>query len=65
VIALLIAPFLPDTAPEILTRLGIPDALQKARLPDDVATWGGLEPGTATHKGAALFPRIELSEDES
>ena len=65
VIALLIAPFLPDTAPEILGRLGIPNALQKARLPDDAATWGGLEAGAATHKGAALFPRVELSEDES
>jgi methionyl-tRNA synthetase len=63
VVALLIAPFLPDTAPEILARLGIPDALQKARLPDDAAAWGRLEPGTPTQKGAALFPRVELSED--
>jgi methionyl-tRNA synthetase len=65
VVALLIAPFLPDTAPEILARLGIPDALQQARLPGDAGTWGGLEPGTATHQGAALFPRVELAEDRA
>jgi methionyl-tRNA synthetase len=62
VIALLIAPFLPETAPEILSRLGIPDALQQARLPDDAQSWGSLEPGTETRKGAPLFPRIELPE---
>jgi methionyl-tRNA synthetase len=64
-IALLLAPFLPDTAPEILARLGVPDALQTARLPGDAAAWGGLEPGTPTRKGAALFPRIEPPEEDS
>jgi methionyl-tRNA synthetase len=59
VVALLIAPFLPDTAPRMLASLGIPDALEGARLPDDAARWGALEPGTATVRGAPLFPRIE------
>jgi methionyl-tRNA synthetase len=63
VIALLLAPFVPDTAQEILGRLGIPDALKAARLPDDAGRWGVLEPGTATTKGAALFPRIEAPEE--
>ena len=63
VIALLLAPFVPDTAQEILGRLGIPDALKTARLPDDAGRWGVLEPGTATTKGAALFPRIEVPEE--
>jgi len=63
VIALLLAAFLPETAAEILTRLGIPGALQTARLPDDAARWGALEPGTATTKGAALFPRIEVPKE--
>ncbi len=62
VIALLLAAFLPETAAEILARLGIPDALQTARLPDDAGRWGVLEPGTATSKGAALFPRVEVPE---
>jgi methionyl-tRNA synthetase len=63
VIALLLAAFLPETAAEILARLGIPGALQTARLPEDAARWGVLEPGTATTKGAALFPRVEVPEE--
>ena len=64
VTALLIASFLPDTAPKILERLGIPDALESARLPDDASRWGLLEPGTATSKGEPLFPRVELPDAE-
>ena len=59
VVGLLLAPFLPDTAPKILERLGLPDALATAKLPDDAARWGVLAPGTPTSKGAPLFPRIE------
>jgi methionyl-tRNA synthetase len=58
VVGLLAAPFLPDAAPQILERLGLPGALERARLPDDTA-WGGLAPGTPTTKGAPLFPRLE------
>jgi methionyl-tRNA synthetase len=58
-LALLVAPFLPETSPRILERLGIPGALAAARLPDDAARWGMLAPGTQTVRGAALFPRIE------
>jgi methionyl-tRNA synthetase len=65
VIALLLAPFLPDTAPRILERLGIPDALAGARLPRDAARWGLLRPGTPTTTGAPLFPRVELAPAES
>ncbi len=63
-VALLLAPFLPETAPVLLERLGIPDALDDLRLPDDAARWDALPPGTATHKGPALFPRIELEESD-
>ena len=64
-VALLLAPFLPDAAPVILERLGIPDALASARLPDDAARWGLLEPGTPTQKGGPLFPRVELPKDDA
>ena len=53
VVALLVAPFLPDTAPRILERLGIPEALAGARLPEDAARWGVLPPGTARATDAA------------
>ena len=59
-VALLLAPFLPETAPVVFERLGVPDTLATARLPDDAARWGALAPGTPTTKGAPLFPRLEL-----
>jgi methionyl-tRNA synthetase len=61
VIALLLASFLPETAAEILSRLGQPDALASARLPADAA-WGALPVGSETTKGKPLFPRIETAE---
>jgi len=61
VISLLLAPFLPEAAAEILARLGIEDALANARLPEDCA-WGALPVGNETTKGKPLFPRIELPE---
>ncbi len=60
--ALLLAPFLPQTAPVILERLGLPGALETARLPDDALRWGELAPGTQTTKGPPLFPRIDPPE---
>ena len=63
-IAVLLSPFLPDTAPEILARLGIPDALAAARLPEAVR-WGALSPGTPTAKGPPLFPRIEEAPESA
>jgi len=60
--ALLLAPFLPDTAPQILERLGQSGALSDARLPEDAA-WGGLAAGAAVSKGAPLFPRVETGEN--
>jgi len=63
VIALLLAPFLPETAPELLARLGLEGALARARFPEALG-WGGLRPGTATRQGQPLFPRIERAPDE-
>jgi methionyl-tRNA synthetase len=61
VTALLLAPFLPETAAEILSRLGVPRALDGARLPE-AGAWGGLPAGVATRKGPPLFPRVDPSE---
>jgi methionyl-tRNA synthetase len=62
-VALLLAPFLPETAAQVLERLGIPDALASARLPDEAQAWGRLPPGTPTTRGAPLFPRLEPPEE--
>ncbi|NLC70361.1 MAG: methionine--tRNA ligase [Desulfuromonadaceae bacterium] len=55
-IALLAAPFLPDTGRRMLTIIG--------QNPEDVTLqgkdgWGGLRPGITIEKAAPLFPRIE------
>jgi methionyl-tRNA synthetase len=60
IVALLLAAFLPATATKIAEQLGVPDLLEKARLPEDALTWGRLPAGSPTVKGAALFPRVEV-----
>ena len=55
--AVLISPFMPQTAEKIQTYLGIsePDRQNLASLEE----WGGLKPGGQVRKGESLFPRIE------
>jgi methionyl-tRNA synthetase len=55
-IALLLSPFLPGTAQEILARLGQPSALAGARIEQVLGP--ALAPGTPTAKGTPLFPRL-------
>ncbi len=58
VIAVLLGPFLPETAPRILQSLGgPPDTGTLAQRLE----WGQLPSGTQTRKIDALFPRIETS----
>ncbi|MFA5793869.1 MAG: methionine--tRNA ligase [Candidatus Brocadiia bacterium] len=56
IVAVLIAPFMPDTAKSIILQLGLAGAVPK--MPQDLQ-WGGLSEGLKTSKGVALFPRIE------
>ncbi len=55
-VALLVGPFLPDTAKSIMSTLGQPEA--ELNLIDN-SRWGLLQPGTPIAKAAPLFPRIE------
>ena len=57
--AILLSPFMPETAEEILARIGHPGELESARLPES-AQWGGVRVGAETQKGQPLFPRIDL-----
>lgn len=60
IIAVLLAPFLTVTAPEIFAQLGITDpALQSF----DSLTYGRLPHGTTVAKGEALFPRIDVQKE--
>ncbi len=60
IVAILIAPFVPVTAPKIYEQLGLgkPESFMLAD-----AVWGGLASGTRVQKGEPLFPRIEVTED--
>ena len=58
VLALLIAPVMPDAAAGLWGRLGQAGSVEDQRLPD-AAEWGGLVPGTPTTKGDSLFPRLD------
>jgi methionyl-tRNA synthetase len=64
-VALLLAPFIPDAARAILERLGLPDAIERARLPEDARSWNAPLPGTPTTKGPPLFPRVDPPEVEA
>jgi methionyl-tRNA synthetase len=64
-VALLLAPFVPDAARAILERLGLPDAIESARLPEDARSWNTPRPDTPTTKGPPLFPRVEAPEIEA
>ncbi len=58
VLAILIQPIMPRAAERLWEQLGVAEPLAAQRLPGATA-WGGLEPGTKTSKGEALFPRLE------
>jgi len=58
ILAVLIRPIMPGAAQRLWEQLGIGVSLAEQRLPA-AARWGGLEPGTKTTKGQALFPRLE------
>jgi methionyl-tRNA synthetase len=58
--AVLAWPAMPGVAERLWEQLGLGVAgpLADQRIPKALE-WGGLEPGTATRRGAALFPRLE------
>ena len=60
--AVLLSAFLPQTSQEILSRLGVENALQESSL-QELTQWGGLEAGLPTIKGAPLFPRVDVPEE--
>lgn len=59
IIAILIAPFVPVTAPKIYEQLGL--GKHESFFMAD-AVWGKLATGTKVQKGEPLFPRIEVTE---
>lgn len=60
-VAVLIAPFMPETAEKMLGRLARPKKALDIRFDKDVR-WGILKEGAPVIKGEALFPRVDLSK---
>lgn len=60
--ALLVEPVIPIAAEKMWNQLGLSD-FKNAKY--DSAVWGGLADGTKTEKGAPIFPRIEIEEEEA
>ena len=58
IVAVLLAPVMPDASREVLKRLGLKAEPLELRL-EQQAIWGTLKPDAATRRGKALFPRIE------
>jgi methionyl-tRNA synthetase len=61
--AVLITPFMPDSAAKIMGQLGITDtAVQNF---ESLRNWGGLKAGSALNRGESLFPRVEFKAEEA
>ena len=58
ILAILIQPIMPSAAARLWEQLGIGGSVADHHVPVSVV-WGGLEPGTKTHKGESLFPRLD------
>lgn len=58
IVAILISPYMPVTAPKIWNQLGIKDDFAKMQL-QDAQKWGGLEVGIKVAQPQPIFPRIE------
>lgn len=63
IVAILISPFMPNTAPKIWSQLGLGSDLSGVSL-DDAQGWGRLPAGTKVSHPEPIFPRIEDAEEE-
>ncbi|MBQ3848752.1 MAG: methionine--tRNA ligase [Clostridia bacterium] len=62
IIGILLLPFMPKTAPEILKQLGLENDKEACDW-ESTDKWGTYKPGTAVVKGNVLFPRIDAAKD--
>ncbi len=62
-IAILIHPFMPQSAETIMKQLGIETSIEKQGH-ESLRTWGGIKPGIEIQPGPQLFPRIDDKDAE-
>ncbi len=58
IIALYMAPFMPNTSAEVFNRLGLGDIFAITDI-EAASVWGQLEAGSAVAVGAPLYPRLD------
>jgi methionyl-tRNA synthetase len=61
IIAVLIYPFMPETAKKIIGQLGVQSDVSQVH-PESLKEWGGLPHGLKVNAGEVLFPRIDEKE---
>jgi len=61
--AVLITPFMPDSASKIMGQLGIADP--SGQNIQSIRNWGGLQAGSKLKRGGPLFPRVEIRTEEA
>jgi len=61
-IAVLISPFMPETAQKMINQLGLEKEVTKLHL-DDIKEWKSYPVGNRLNEAVPLFPRIELEEE--
>ncbi|MDK2817778.1 MAG: methionyl-tRNA synthetase [Moorella sp. (in: firmicutes)] len=60
---IMVGPFMPGVPARVWEQLGLAH-VPAAHTWESLATWGGIPAGTRVKRGPALFPRIELDEQE-
>ena len=61
-IAVLISPFMPETAQKMWNQLGINDSIENIRL-DDIKHWGVYPVNNILGEATPIFPRIEIEPE--
>ena len=61
-IAVLVSPFMPETAQKMINQLGLEKEVTKLHL-DDIKEWKSYPIGNHLNEAVPLFPRIELEEE--
>lgn len=63
IIAIMISPFMPESAPKIHAQLGLAHDFKDVHI-DEITKWGLIPANTHIGKAEQLFPRIEVEKDE-
>ena len=62
--ALLVSPFIPESANEILRQMGLSDEFIEKENLDSLKAWGGLPSGIPLGEPKPIFPRIQIKKEE-